>query len=376
MKRFLAFILLIITLLLNPSLIFSQTPFIEMRLSLTPEAILINGKPTTYLEYYIANISGDTLHLKKLELIEGATSKVIASLDNNNLKTRLGRIGAPAKSDETILPPGATSVLYLEFVIETDKLKAHFIPRLEFEVIKGDERKSTSFSGSFYISKTVPLILGAPLGVGTWAAVYEPSWERGHRRVIYTIDGGSRIPGRFAIDFIRLDDQGKYANGTDNEIKNWYGYGADVLAVSDGVVASVRDDFQESATLSEHPRYPSDKATGNYISIAMGKGKVVFYEHLKPGSIKVKQGQKVKKGDVIAALGLTGQTTGPHLHFHVGDRNSPLGAEGIPFVFERFTVFGSYPDMEKFGKEVWVPVKNHNQLVRGERPGPNFVIQF
>jgi murein DD-endopeptidase MepM/ murein hydrolase activator NlpD len=190
------------------------------------------------------------------------------------------------------------------------------------------------------------------------------------------VDEKRRIPGRFAIDFIKLNDQGLYANGSDNEIKNWYGYGADVLAVSDGVVASVRDDFSESATLSEHPRYPADKATGNYISIDIGKERVVFYEHLKPGSTKVKPGQKIKKGDVIAALGFTGQTTGPHLHFHVADKNSPLGAEGIPFVFERFTVLGSYADMEKFGKELWTPVKNSNQMIREERPGPNAVIEF
>lgn len=65
---------------------------------------------------------------------------------------------------------------------------------------------------------------------------------------------------------------------------------------------------------------------------------------MKPKSIKVKTGQKVKKGDAIASLGFTGQTTGPHLHFHEADADSPLGAEGIPFVFEQFEILGSYAD--------------------------------
>ena len=171
------------------------------------------------------------------------------------------------------------------------------------------------------------------------------------------MNGKASIPGRFAIDFIKLDDQGRYANGNDNTIKNWYGYGKDVLSVAEGVVASTRDDFSESPTVSGHPPYPSDHATGNYISIDLGNNQFAFYEHLKPRSIIIKPGQHLKKGDVIAAVGFTGQTTGPHLHFHVADVNSPLGAEGIPFVFDQFTLLGSYTDFVNFGKATWIPVR-------------------
>jgi murein DD-endopeptidase MepM/ murein hydrolase activator NlpD len=227
------------------------------------------------------------------------------------------------------------------------------------------------------LSKKPQLVLGPPLNNGPWAAVYDPSWERGHRRVIYTVNGKARIPGRFAIDFIKLDGQGRYANGDNNVIKNWYGYGNDVLAVADGVVASIRNDFSESPTLSGPPEYTADKATGNYISIDIGNNHFAFYEHLKPGSIKIKPGQRVKKGDIIASVGFTGQTTGPHLHFHVANVNSPLGAEGIPFVFDRFTLLGSYPNFENFGNVPWVPVKNSNQLMTvKEHPASNSVIKF
>jgi Peptidase family M23 len=51
----------------------------------------------------------------------------------------------------------------------------------------------------------------------------------------------------------------------------------------------------------------------------LGQGKFAFYEHLKSGSVVVRKGQHVKKGQTIAALGYTGQSTGPHLHFHVAD---------------------------------------------------------
>jgi hypothetical protein len=355
----------------------TNLPRIAIGIHWLPQLTVIDGKSTLYYELQVANLRTDSVKLKNLEVLDSDNLSIIAAFNSDDLKTRMGQPGAFTKGDETILLPGYRSVIYIEFSFQMSKPPQLLKHRLEFETLKGHRRESFSDSGGeFSLSDKPLLVLGPPLNAGPWAAVYEPSWERGHRRVIYTVDSKGRIPGRFAIDFIKLDEQGKSAKGTDNEIKNWYGYGADVLAVSDGVVASTRDDFPESQTLSEHQRYPAEKATGNYISIEIGKEQFIFYEHLKPGSIKVKPGQKVKKGDVIASLGFTGQTTGPHLHFHVADRNSPLGAEGIPFVFESFTVLGSYPDMEKFKKEVWAPVKTSNQLIRAERPGPNFVITF
>src|SRR3546814_7386768 len=69
--------------------------------------------------------------------------------------------------------------------------------------------------------------------------------------------------------------------------------------------------------------------SGNACALDLGDGRHAFYEHLKPGSIRVVPGQRVRRGEVIAELGFTGDSTGPHLHFHVADAPSPLGAEGL-----------------------------------------------
>src|SRR4029453_19005256 len=85
----------------------------------------------------------------------------------------------------------------------------------------------------------------------------------------------------------------------------------------------------------------------------IGQGRFAFYEHLRPGSVRVRAGDAVRHGEVLAALGFTGDSTGPHLHFHVADAPSPLGGEGMPFAIDRFELLGRYDDIGTLGQAPW-----------------------
>lgn len=374
-KRLLCFFM-IVTAGIDPGFGQEYRPSVDMHIPFGTGTVVINGKPAVYYELYLTNFSNDSISLEKMEVLDVADSSVVASFNRGDLLNRLSRPGLQIKDKDDLIAPGNSRVVFVE--LQNDKTGVQLVHRLSLSVSQGNKKQTFLVQGAFMsISEKPRVALGAPLAGGPWAAVYDPSWSRGHRRVIYTVDGKARIPGRFAIDFIKLDTLGRYANGDNDVVKNWYGYGAAVLAVSDGIVSATRDDFRESNTLANHPEYPAEKATGNYISIDIGNNCIAFYEHLKPGSIKVVAGQRVKKGDVIAAVGFTGQTTGPHLHFHVADQHSALGAEGIPFVFECFTLLGTYVDFGKFGKERWIPVKDSFPLIiRAERPASKSVIKF
>ena len=110
------------------------------------------------------------------------------------------------------------------------------------------------------------------------------------------------------------------------------------------------------------------------MSLDLGDGRFAVYEHLKPGTIGVRPGQRVRRGEVVAQLGFTGDSTGPHLHLHVGDAAAPLGAEGLPFVFDRFEVLGRYPDIAAMGKARWSPEGAGRRS--NERPASNAVVNF
>jgi len=147
-----------------------------------------------------------------------------------------------------------------------------------------------------------------------------------------------------------------------------------VLAVGDGVVADAVDRFPE-------PTKPIalDNSAGNYVTLDLGGSRFVSYEHLKPGSVRVKTGDRVRSGQVLALLGGSGSvSSGPHLHFHVSDGNSSLGAEGLPFVFKQFERLGAYESLQAFASgKPWVARSSEQEsTVRMEMPRQQTVLRF
>lgn len=377
LKKFIYLLFLLKWLIVAPAncQVKSYQTTVNMLVPFTPASTNINGKPSVYYELHLTNFAKDSLELESLTVLNSLDSSTIFRCNGDTLKTRFVRIGKTQKDNPLVLAPGTSGVFFLEFNLPIGSAK--IVHQLELNILKCDQKIRQLIIGApVTIPRTPPVIIGPPLAGGPWAAIYEPSWMTGHRRVFYTVNGTARLPGRFAIDFIKVDTLGKLTTGDSNEIKNWFGYGNDVLAVCDGVIASTRNDFAESNTLAGYIAAPPENATGNYISMKIADSLYVFYEHLKPGSIKVKQGEKVKKGQVIGSIGFTGQTTGPHLHLHIANANSALGAEGIPFEFEHYYLLGRYIDFNNFGKTAWESEDLMPQSVMKQRPAPNSVIKF
>src|SRR5690606_33232648 len=100
-----------------------------------------------------------------------------------------------------------------------------------------------------------------------------------------------------------------------------------------GTVVTVLDGLDDIAP--QQPGNPGDHAAGNHIVIETDGG-FVFLAHCQNGSILVEEGQSVVAGDVVAAVGNSGNTSEPHVHIHaqdVADLYDPL-AVGIEILFE------------------------------------------
>jgi murein DD-endopeptidase len=223
-----------------------------------------------------------------------------------------------------------------------------------------------------------PTLLGPPLRGGPWAAVFDPAFPFGHRRAAFVREGRRYIPARFAIDWIKLDTQGRpWAGSAGEAFEQWHGWGQDVLAVADGQIVDLRDG-REDVLASQLPaeRWTDEDVAGNYLCLGLDGGRFVFYEHLQRGSIGVKRGQRVKTGQVLAKVGRSGvNSSGPHLHFHLADQASTLQAQGRPYVFAAFRPLGQYGSMDKAESgSAWAPRPTVG--VRGEMPSPNVVLMF
>jgi len=322
----------------------------DLRVPWSPEPVRFEGRASLVYELHLISYAKAPLRLTSIAVVDDA-GHALASFEGKALEAVLGRPDHPADKDLTRIPPGVDAVAYLSVPLDPGA-SPHLHHRVTYATDVTQASPATIEGGAFAVISRPSLELGPPLRGGPWVAIYNAQWERGHRRVLYATEGAVHVPGRFAIDWIRVGAQGGFARGDGGKPSQWLGYGADVLAVADAAVASTGGGITESATLAEHAaqKVPLEDAAGNYVALDLGDGRYAFYEHLKPGSITVKPGQRVQRGQVIGQLGFTGESTGPHLHFHVADANAPLAAEGLPYGFAHLHVIGRYEGIEAFGQ--------------------------
>lgn len=377
MKNFLLIVLVIIPVLCSAQ---SRTPLIQsvdVQIPIAPTPVTIAGQKYLGYELHITNFRSFDIALTQIEILNADNKYQIADFQDSELNRRLGRPGFPDVQDKRIITPGSRTVAFLWLPIGAN-IPSRLQHKIDFDLMQSTGWQHGVIEDLMCdVHKENPVVLNPPLKGGPWAALYDPQMEHGHRTSIYTINGHARIPARFAIDWIQLKNDATHAQGADSKISNWYGYGAEVLAVANAVVSEAMDDITEDAMISSEKRVPLENASGNYIALDLGNSRYAFYEHLKHGSIQVKRGDKVKSGQVIAQLGNSGSSSaGPHLHFHVSDGNSELGAEGVPYVFGNFEVVGAYETIEDFAtNKPWEPAPNGGKRSL-ELPAPNTVIMF
>lgn len=354
----------------------------DMSVPRAPIPLRVEGRQRLVYEVHLSNFGQSEWALSELRAIDAVTGASVAAWSGAELAARtqvIGRAAAPAAS----VKPGERAVVYLEFDT-TQPLPKRLRHRLGFAALDAAGKNAAPVStaqtvvgAEFDVGAAAPLQLAPPLRGGPWVAIYAPQWPRGHRRVFYTLQGRARLPGRHAIDWVRVDADGKIAKGDADIAANSLGYGADVIAVADARVAAVRDGQPESVKVSDNPRHDFDQAAGNYVVLALADGRYATYEHLRPGSITVREGEAVRVGQTIGALGFTGDSTGPHLHFHLADGRVPLASEGVPYGFAGFRLLGHYPQLDRLGSKPWQALGGEVAAERvDELPGSNSVVQF
>lgn len=282
-----------------------------------PQAVMVNGVPHLAWELLVRNGRSDDATIVSVDA-------GIASQSNIPLRA------------------GVATVVF--FLVATADVPANINHVMQITSPRGAEM---IYGPLTEVRSDPPIILSAPLRGQSWFAANGLHDQSHHRRAVLVIDGRVTVPQRYAIDWVQIDQRGSTFSGDVRRNESFFAYGEELLAVADGVVTVTQDGIPENI-----PRQPPvvpitlESAPGNFIIVDAGDGHYVLYAHLQPGSLRVKVGDRVAKGDVIGLVGNSGNSTEPHLHFHVCDANAALACDGLPYVFDQFTTGGAVKRLE------------------------------
>lgn len=346
-----------------------------------PLALQVAGTPTvatgqhgSFLAYelHLTNMGALPLTVQRVDVLTtGASPRVLLSISDSALTQSVLRPGAAmAAAERRRIAGNGLAVVYLWVPLSAGATPDSLRHRVAVERGSGDSARVVELDGPAVAVVREALVIGPPLRGGPWLAANGPASTSGHRRALITVGGTASISQRFAIDYVKLDDQNSTHHGDPLDNANYHAEGTDVLAVAPGRVVETKDGIPENVPGLNSRAVPITLETigGNHVILDLGGGHFAFYAHLKPGSLRVKLGDSVKRGDVIGLVGNTGNSTEPHLHFHLSDANSPLGSEGIPYGYDAFELVGS---CDGTGCARSAPAVRH-----GEIPLANVLVRF
>lgn len=319
-------------------------PALELRVPKAPTvAHSVDGSFIAY-ELHVTNFGAQPVTLRAVEVLSAdAERRVLHAVTDSILIQSLARPGLQvAAAERPRLAGGSRAVVFVWMPVSENTVPASIHNRVRVELGTGDSVRVQELEGSVVaVARTGPTV-GPPLRGGPWLAANGPNARTGHRRALIATGGTPTIAQRFAIDFVKLSD----ANTTyqDDQLSNasYFAQGTDAIAVADGRVVAVKDSIPENVPGANSRAVPITLETvgGNHVIIDIGGDYYAFYAHLQPGSLRVRLGDRVKRGQVLGLVGNSGNSTEPHLHFHVSDSASPLGSEGIPYRIDSFVLAG------------------------------------
>ena len=352
---------------------------VDMTAPMLPQGVVAEGKRHHVYELHVTNFGRAELELQKIEVLSG--SAVVATYAGDSLNGILARPGTPGLADKRVIGPGLRLVAFIDVIVDARRKPLNRLThRLTFAPITpaNSSIQSVVYGARIRVSAEPPVVLGPPVSGAGWIALHGLSNESVHRRTVLAIEGGARDAQRFAVDWTRVGPDGQVFRGDASRNANWTPYGTPVLAVQDARVVDMQDGIAENDPTSETRAVPITLQTvgGNYLVLALTSGRYAFYAHLQPGSFCVRLGQTVKRGDMLAKLGNSGQSDAPHLHLHIVDAPSPLAAEGLPMVFDSYALEGHIASTKVLVDGTgWRP-SGPATRVRGEMPVENAVVDF
>ncbi|OBB57433.1 peptidase M23 [Mycobacterium sp. 852013-51886_SCH5428379] len=303
-----------------------------------------DGRDHLAYELRLTNVLAQDVTITSLEVL--AAERVLLTLTGDQIGYWTRVIGTPVPT--TRIGPGQTALTWLDVAIDRPAEGGPAAPprdlvhRIGISVAAPSPplvpATMTETVAPVTVQTREPAVIAPPLRGGGWLDGNSCCDMTAHRMAANPLDGKLWAAERFAIDYVQLGPDGRLFAGDRAKTESYPYFGADIYAVADGPVVAVVDNLPEQVPGRSPTGLPVDQYGGNHIVQDIGDGNFAFYGHLKTGSITVRPGDRLSTGQVIGALGNSGNTDAPHLHFHVMSTPDPLKSDGLPFVIDSFSL--------------------------------------
>jgi hypothetical protein len=257
------------------------------------------------------------------------------------LMTTVERVDRPTRS----LGPHRDGMLFMDVPLPQRRpIPARLVHRLRFTRASGPAPRTVTVTGApTVVDRRAPIALAPPLHADRIVAV------DAHARAVLSTGRRLWFSQRYALDLVRLNEQ---RNGTfvgdPTRNESYAVYGAQVTAAGPGRVIATRNDLPENTPVGTRPQpVTPDNIAGNFVVQSLPGGRYALYAHFQPGTVAVAPGDTVQAGQPLGVVGNTGNSSEPHLHFHVADRPEVLAANGRPYVFDAFGLDGRIEGLER-----------------------------
>lgn len=304
-----------------------------------------DGRFHLVYELLLANAMTLPANVSAVSVIDADSGATLAHLTGPPLLASMSLAMTPTMPS-VALPVAAVGAVWLDVTLaRRADIPKHVTHKVSIEPASGVPSSLLTFTGTrVAVDRRPPVALGPPLAGAQWDALGS-CCDGPHRRSLIPINGGRYLGQRFAIDFNQLTEDNRPGVGDPLAPASFPTFGQVVIAVADATVLVAVDRYPDLRVNDAREEITPQSEGGNRVVLDLGNGRFAGYAHLQSGSVRVRPGDRVRRGQSIAKAGSSGTTGGPHLHFQVMDRPSLLFADGLPFVFDRFAVTGQTPPL-------------------------------
>jgi len=281
-----------------------------------------------------------------VEVIDPATGKVLYIMEKELFASLYHPAADPLPSG-TELQNGTGKVpvprISIWFVVDPNAVPDRLVHRVTLNMSGSGQPPFTQTGGEIAVRKDLsPVVVGSPMRGPGWLALETTAPDTHHFSAQITMGGVTRVPQKYAQDWIYIDPAtGKPVEGDSALARNYFGFGKEILSVANGTVVDMLDGLPDHEMIYSPQGVTIATAAGNYVIVDIGDGKYACYAHMVNGSVRVAPGDRVTDGQVLGLMGNSGNSDLPHLHFQVVEgKASFLGAEGYPHVYRAFNVTG------------------------------------